>query len=209
LKPRLLPAGLADAGDYFALISFGGCSSVISTTTRVYVNPIPDAPTVMSGDVVCTGEDITLSIGSLLDTIPGDIVSFDWYFAATNEWVATTTEPSFTLVEATADQSGDYYVIYTLNGCTAAASETTFVDITPLPTQIADAGVEETLCATNSYNLHAVPATVGIGTWTSLTGASIIDENDPETEVFNLQEGDNTFVWTLSSGGCEGSMWYN
>jgi len=138
-----------------------------------------------------------------LNTTPDDVILFEWYFAATNALVATTTEPSFTLTSATAAQAGDYYVVYTLNGCIAELSETTFADITPLPTQVADAGTAETLCAAVDYTLHAVPAEVGTGTWTTLTGASIIDANDPNTEVFNLQEGDNTFVWTLSVGACD------
>ena len=52
-------------------------------------------------------------------------------------------------------------------------------------------------------NLEAAEPTVGTGVWTSLTGADISNPDLANTEVANLEEGDNIFVWTLSNGACE------
>jgi hypothetical protein len=57
----------------------------------------------------------------------------------------------------------------------------------------------------NSVQLNALPATAGIGTWSSDGSAIIEDENDPNTFVYDLEKGENTFTWTVENGEDEGT----
>lgn len=73
--------------------------------------------------------------------------------------------------------------------------------------QPAPASAEETivLFLNNQVQLMAVPPTAGIGTWTLEGGnGDIEDENDPNTMVYNLDQGENTFLWTVRNGEDEG-----
>ena len=46
-----------------------------------------------------------------------------------------------------------------------------------------------------------IPASA-TGQWSTLSTASIADKFDPNSDVFNLELGKNTFVWTVSNGVC-------
>lgn len=69
----------------------------------------------------------------------------------------------------------------------------------------ASAGLDQELCtplsvATMSANAAVFPA---VGTWSVVSGnASIIDVNNPSTNVSNLTVGLVTLRWTIDNGGC-------
>ena len=66
----------------------------------------------------------------------------------------------------------------------------------------ANAGTNETICSTNT-TLNANTPTVGVGTWTLISGAGdFTNANDPQTSVNNLGVGTNIFRWTISNGTC-------
>ncbi len=55
----------------------------------------------------------------------------------------------------------------------------------------------------NSTTLDATPPAVGTGIWSVQKGTAIIaDPQNPKTEVQNLNFGENTFLWSVSNGGC-------
>ena len=66
----------------------------------------------------------------------------------------------------------------------------------------ADAGLDFGLCVSPSSNLNAVKPSSGMGTWTSLGNAIVIDPNQFNSPVNNLVFGENLFVWTVSDGSC-------
>ncbi len=73
---------------------------------------------------------------------------------------------------------------------------------------VAEAGDDQTLCTPIvSTTLEGnAPAFPGVGTWTLVSGSgTIVDPNDPSTEVTNLGIGDNVFEWTIYNGPCPGS----
>ncbi|MFT5245565.1 MAG: gliding motility-associated-like protein [Flavobacteriales bacterium] len=73
----------------------------------------------------------------------------------------------------------------------------------------ATAGLDQELCLpTNSTDLDGnLPIVPAIGTWTLIEGgATIVDPNDPDTDVTDLVLGINTFVWTIDNGPCENTM---
>ncbi|MCB0760853.1 MAG: gliding motility-associated C-terminal domain-containing protein [Flavobacteriales bacterium] len=73
----------------------------------------------------------------------------------------------------------------------------------------ADAGLDQELCLpVNTTDLDGnLPIVPAIGTWTLIEGsATIVDPNDPNTDITDLAVGVNTFVWTIDNGPCDNTM---
>ena len=103
----------------------------------------------------------------------------------------------------TINETGDYYVVMTVGDCSAEPSEFTPVQVDFVPPNEADAGQDVEICATTVYHLDGEFPTIGTGFWTSPTGATISNPELHDTEVIDLDQGDNIFIWTLSNGACE------
>ena len=70
------------------------------------------------------------------------------------------------------------------------------------PTSIANAGVDQNVCTSNT-TLNANNPTSGTGQWFVITGsATLNNSNSYNTSVSNLSVGVNTFVWTISNPPC-------
>ena len=69
----------------------------------------------------------------------------------------------------------------------------------------ADAGGDIALCNSGTVALNANNPDIGSGTWTLISGSGTIEDPDTaNTTVSELGEGDNTFVWTVSTmNSCE------
>ena len=64
------------------------------------------------------------------------------------------------------------------------------------------AGNLQELCVDNTF-LDATMPSPGVGSWEVLMGSgSIINPNDPKTEVTSLSKGDNVFRWVVTNGIC-------
>ncbi|MFK7932741.1 MAG: gliding motility-associated C-terminal domain-containing protein, partial [Saprospiraceae bacterium] len=204
-NPVINPVSASAVGDYFATIDLNGCATVVAQPTTVYVNPTPDAPTLTStantGNAVCPGTDVTLNVSSSLSVLPNDVLNFEWYDALTDELLGVTDTSVFDLGQV--NQTSNYYVVMTLNECTAVQSEPTTVNIIELPDNVfAFAGTDQDLCVSTSTTLDATPIEAGLGVWTSPSGAIILNPSDPNSEVRNLQRGENIFIWSISTGFC-------
>lgn len=70
---------------------------------------------------------------------------------------------------------------------------------------VADAGPDQTENQTTSVFLNAVSPVLGTGTWTQLSGPSLVsfaNDNDPGTQVFGMVPGVYIFEWTVSDITC-------
>lgn len=68
-----------------------------------------------------------------------------------------------------------------------------------------DAGPDQTLTQVSPVFLNAATPVVGTGTWTQLSGPSLVgfvNANDPNTEVLNTAPGTYIFEWTVSDASC-------
>lgn len=75
----------------------------------------------------------------------------------------------------------------------------TIVDTTAL----AVAGAAQLLCASDSTALNAIaPPSPLVGTWTTNSGATIVNPNAANTSITNIPVGSNVFYWTLSNASC-------
>ncbi|MEM9917472.1 MAG: gliding motility-associated C-terminal domain-containing protein [Bacteroidota bacterium] len=201
-NPVITNVRLEDVGSYYVVIDLNGCATVISETTIVYVQPQLEVPTIVNNGPVCEGGEITLSVSSPISVPNGVDLSFEWYKAFTNELVATTVEPELLLSNLTAADGGEYYLVMVAGNCRAPLSNRTLLVVDEIPPNEADAGIDLAVCATTVVNLDAEPPSVGSGQWASLTGATVSNPDLPNSEVIDLQEGDNIFVWSLSNGAC-------
>ncbi|NDV42559.1 gliding motility-associated C-terminal domain-containing protein [Flagellimonas sediminis] len=69
-----------------------------------------------------------------------------------------------------------------------------------------DAGPDQTLTQISPVFLNAASPIAGTGTWTQLSGPSIVsfvDPSDPSTEVTNTAPGTYIFEWTVSDATCD------
>ncbi|MDN5214093.1 gliding motility-associated C-terminal domain-containing protein [Fulvivirgaceae bacterium BMA12] len=74
---------------------------------------------------------------------------------------------------------------------------------------VADAGPDQTICATLTTLAGNAVGSNETGTWTVVSGTGIfVDANDPATQVTGLSDGNNVFRWTISdnNGICASSQ---
>jgi len=195
-NPIIPVATLSNAGEYYVYVTLNGCSSELSEAVIVVVNNIPAAPMAINDGPACEGGDVNLMVG---DPVPG--VTYTWYSATTNTVVgvgATVTLPNVGMGD-----SGMYYVMADVVGCTSAFAETLLtVDESQTGNQ-ADAGLDMAVCGDVASISATVPSN-GAGMWTSPTGATIANPDAGTTTVSDLIVGENVFIWTLNNGACGG-----
>ncbi len=84
--------------------------------------------------------------------------------------------------------------------CPPSTDQVTITSV-GVPT-VAAAGAPQTICGT-SATMAATPATVGVGTWTLISGAgTITSPNSPTTTITGLGVGPNVFQWEVDDLPC-------
>lgn len=99
-------------------------------------------------------------------------------------------------------QTGVNLLVWTISsGSCTPSIDTVAITVSANPVT-PDAGPDQDVCADNT-NLAALPATVGTGAWTVVSGGgTLADAANPTTGVSGLSPGINTFRWTVTSGAC-------
>lgn len=118
---------------------------------------------------------------------------------------ATIADPASPTSDVTGLIPGETVVLewsITNGVCPVSSDEVEIINY-ELPT-IADAGLDQELCDVTSTFLEGNIPVVGTGLWTVVSGvATIVDPDDPETEITDLIIGDEvTLEWTISNGTC-------
>jgi gliding motility-associated-like protein len=197
----LANATTSEAGDYYVIIGQNGCESVASALTTAVVDTIPSV-TAFAG----TNQNLCDSSNtSLAATVA---------IGAQGRW---TTTSSATLANPTAANSAVYNLptggtlfFWTLsNGaCRDFSTDSMQVAVTPTSNDVADAGVDQTLCGQTTATLTAAVPATATGRWIQTNaqagqGTLITNPNNPSTTVTGLQQGQvYNFTWVLSNGNC-------
>ncbi|RME99010.1 MAG: HYR domain-containing protein, partial [Bacteroidetes bacterium] len=199
------------AGTYRVSVENLGCLSD-TVSTQVVVRERPTPPTVRHDAPICLDDpDAVLSLR--VDTataIPG--ASYQWF---TNGGMLAVGNPTMDLhlevIDFSAFAAGgqfDFAVRATQNGCTSSLSDLTLVQFDTIPTNMAFAGLDTTVCSGQTVLMAEAP-TVGSGRWTLVSatnamGFSITNPDAATTTVSGLSTEGAPYVlaWTLSNGAC-------
>ena len=192
-------------GTYNLVVNVGSCTSAMSSL-NINVSNLPDPVTVTSTGTICQGSNFDLIVSN--PTV-GD--TYTWFYQ-TGAFVGTGATLN---LSSTNNAAGRYYVTINRGGCVydpsliSNAPSFAFTDVT-ISAQAAVgafAGQDATVCS-DTYDLNAlVPSNANVfGLWSTPVGSqvSIMDRELENTPVFNLQPGNNIFIWTLSNDGCLG-----
>ena len=88
------------------------------------------------------------------------------------------------------------------NGVCPAVNDQIIITRDSLPVQ-ANAGVDISICNSDTLSLQATEPTPGTGLWTVLSGTGVFeDATDPITNVSGLSLGSTEFIWTVTTGNC-------
>ncbi len=109
------------------------------------------------------------------------------------------SDPSAT---ATVEDYGTHKFVWTEENWLCSASDIIEVTFYQEPSQ-ANAGADQSLQFIFRTFMEAEMPEVGSGSWDIISGnGNIISENDPNTEVTELEIGENTFRWSVVNGVC-------
>ena len=209
-NPSVAGVTTADAGNYFLYIEVNGCTSQLSVPMDVTVNNAAAPVVAINNGPICAdaaGSIIELSVTSS-SAIPG--ATYTWYYATTGTQLPNVP-PTSSLTTAITDLTPygpgthSFYVIAETNGCPTPASIPTTITIDEIPSSSASAGADLFVCDNSAVTLSAINPTVGIGTWTQTSGATvtITNPNDPNSAIAGMVPGQSyTFMWSLSNGAC-------
>jgi gliding motility-associated-like protein len=200
-NPVVENAPVAAAGEYFVTINIPACNSQIVASTEVFVGSMPSEPFLINNSPLCEGSDLTLQV---TNPDPGGTVNYLFYYEPTNTMIGSSTSGSLSLSGVSPNQQGKYFAMANKNGCIAAPSNMTDVSVDALVSNAANAGDDAIICnSLTTFELHAIPPSIGSGEWTSPTGAIITNPDQPTTLATGLETGQNIFVWSLSNGSCQ------
>ena len=197
MNPIIPVASLVNGGEYYVYVTINGCSSELSAPAVLTVNAIPDTPTAANNGPACVGSDVDLMV---MDPVPG--ATYTWYSATTNTMLGLGS--TVTLSDLTMADAGMYYVLAEVGGCTSAFGETELIVDEIMTGNMANAGDDQALCGSSTATLSATAPSIGSGVWTSPTGATIANPDAADSDVSDLIEGENIFIWTLNNGACGG-----
>ena len=126
------------------------------------------------------------------------IISYLWSTPNSN---FTTINPSLYIEEVSTSNAGNYSVRVDFNGCISNPSPP-FEVFVEVPSENAMAAENETLCGNYTGQLMANLPENTTGLWTTASSSNIESETTVNSSVNNLEIGENTFYWTLSTNEC-------
>ncbi len=140
-----VPAGMSSVTITITYISTGSCGNALTTNNTVTINRqvSPPKPALSPGSTTVCGTSASLTaVGSYANP------SYRWYF---NGQVMSQTTASITI-----NQSGNYYVTVTDNGC-SISSDTSSYTFHPIATGTMITAPSINVCTDTTATLHAQP----------------------------------------------------
>lgn len=189
------------AGDYNVTVELNGCESPASAVTTAIVDTLP-AVTAFAGADQALCDSSSTVLGATIAT------------GAQGRWTTTSTatiaNPMLANTTVYNLPVGNSFFYWTLsNGaCRDFSMDSILVEVTPISTDTANAGLDQNLCGQNTTILAATTPTTVTGTWTQSNaqagqGVVITNPSNPSTTVTGLQQGQTySFTWTLNNGNC-------
>lgn len=192
------------ANDFYVVANVNGCPSSASVPTTVQFDFIPTNGAFAGNDIfVCDNNSVVLNAQA------PTVGSGQWTQTSGSAVVIANPNQSTTsIVGLNSGQAYTFAWVLSNGSCENYATDEVLVTV-DVAVANADAGVDFQLCNATETNLNATLAAGGItGTWTqpssqALLGVTIVNTNDPNTQITGLVPGNNyQFIWTLSNAGC-------
>lgn len=196
-----------NAGTYTVRKKVGGCWSEI-VSVNVVVNAKPAVPAAINAGPYCSNTDNVMLSVTPNSATPG--ATYTWYDTNGQPLGASTPSLNFQVPNPTqyGNNTADFYVVATLNGCNSAPSVPTVVTLNTVPSNQAEAGADVVGCEGDIIQLSATVPTAGTGEWALVSGNPvglvIANPDQASTTVAGIVPGQNyVFRWSLSNGACE------
>ena len=200
---------ISDGGSYVVQVFAPTCNSDPSSAFLLNVIPKPQTPEItVSVDSLCldeAGATLILSISSSSTVLDG---RYSWFNGSSDSIIGgPTPTPTFTVNDLGIFGEGEVpiYAITSQNGCVSDPSTPDTVLFSNIPSDIAFAGPDLSLCNQTEIRLMGNRPDTGYGTWSILDGVGLQIENplEPNTLVSNLGDnGSYELIWSLSNGAC-------
>ncbi len=195
-------------GGYVRVYTENSCGETPAIEKWVSARSIPESITIEpTGDTdLCEGENgLVYSISPVANA-----TSYEWSIPAglILQGSGTGTSIIVDLDPNVPSTIGDIKV-RPVNSCSSDEPWSPPLEVTVTPLPVADAGSDERICQT-TYTLDAAPLNAGeSGLWKILNGSGqyvnrSVDQVRPDAHVYNLSQGANTFLWTVTNDltGC-------
>ncbi|MBN1598575.1 MAG: PKD domain-containing protein [Bacteroidales bacterium] len=179
--------------EFIWTVTNGSCAA--SDVVHIISDRQPSNAYAGTDDSICNATSISLNA-----TPPDVSGSGMWIITQGSGTPADPNSPNTNLNNPSAGNNQLIWRVSSLYGACPVTRDTVnyFVDF---PAGTADAGNDFHLCETSSISLNGnAPINGGSGIWVVETGASIIvNPNNPTSLVNNIDEGLNSYIWTLNS----------
>ncbi len=191
------------SGNYYIVREKAGCSS-ISEEMSIQVSSKPNTPelAVMEGPQ-CLNGTVTFNINNPQEISSGSEVLYSWYNVQTNEQVGTSTHPIFTLSNLTEANTGTYYAVLTVDGCSTPPSNVGSVMVQSPSVDLvatASAGIDAPVCEGENVALN-VP--FAIGTTYEWFGPNGFTSDAPNPTISNITAVDaGNYYAVITSNVC-------
>lgn len=203
-NPIRFPASLSYSGSYIVTIIVDGCESIQSEGFVVDVIKRPEIPTITPLETPFCIDDENVSIELCLDNIEAKTI-YSWYLnSSPPELITQSNKLCIEITDFTNFDDGQntVFVIASRDDCESDYSPTMSFIINIPPDREAEAGDDYFICNPDQAALQANPDPEG--SWYSInTDIHLNNPSKAKTEVYDLEDGLNYFVWSLSHGVCK------
>src|SRR5690554_6666328 len=161
----------------------------------VEVFELPDSAKIITlPESYCEQKNVVLEAESVISGT-GEWKVIEGTSSVNNEFATTTGVNNLSY--------GNNTFVWTVSTASCGSqSDTVTIQVFENPTQ-AFTQDQLVLCNDTLINIAATSPSVGTGSWSEVTGnASFLDPSSANTVLYNLNEGWNEIVWTVSNGAC-------
>ncbi|WP_188407890.1 DUF11 domain-containing protein, partial [Hyunsoonleella pacifica] len=172
------------------------CAPQSDTVTLTFTGTPPSEAVAGPDQELC--DETTTFLGAT------DLVEGTGTWTQTAGASATITAPNNPNSLITGLATGTYEFTWTAvgGGCTSEDTVQIVVFADPIT---AEAGPDQVIPVFETLMLGADAPTAGVGTWTQISGpttVNFVDENDENTQVSGIAEGNYVFEWSVNNGPC-------
>jgi gliding motility-associated-like protein len=196
IAPGTSVSNLTTGVNVFAWTVVNGVCPASSATVSVQRDAFPTVANAGGNQTLCASS-VTLN-GNLPSIGTGS-----WTVLSGTASIQSQLSPS---TSASGLSAGSNQFVWTITNGVCAASISTVLIVRDLNPSTANAGTNQTLCATTA-SLSAIPPSIGTGSWSVLGGSALLTSPATvSTSLSNLTVGLNIFQWTVINGVCLASF---